>query len=296
MALSFLAHSSQSPGNALTLPPALPFEVEQLTQRAETREGKGKEKATAPSYMSGGESDYYDHRPTFQNPFSAHGSFTTNHSYTYSNPDDGSGYGGSYGANRRTSRYGSVVSDDSAADFPTIARHSRKRSNTAYPAIIPRMPPARNFTSPTFSGSGYSGGHRISNSIGSDWNCNVPFNADRNSIMSYGNGPPTAGSNFFDAIPNNTGTMRMEAFIDPAPRAGRHDEDDDVFPDLARGFSGRSSNRNSRIGAYREKGFMDFYGVPDDPYHLAGAGKSRYSEEDDSIYHRRDNRDLFAGF
>ncbi|KAJ6261150.1 hypothetical protein Dda_3816 [Drechslerella dactyloides] len=247
MALSFLAHSSQSPGNALTLPPALPFEYEQLTQRSDVGEGKGKEPSTAASFMSGGESEYYDTRPNFQNPFSANGSFangsfTTSHSYAYSNGDE------SYAASRRTNRYGSIVSDDSAADYPVIRRHARKRSNTVYPGNA-RMPPPRNFTSPTFSG--FSGTHRPSDSITSDFNCNIPmYNADKNGAPSYGgansvrgDNASTTGSNFFDAIP--TGTMRMEAFISSPPL---NHEDDDFFPDLSKAFQGgRSSNRNSRI-------------------------------------------------
>ncbi|KAK6539597.1 hypothetical protein TWF694_009806 [Orbilia ellipsospora] len=319
MALSFLAHSSQSPANGLTLPPALPFEYEQLANRSDV-EGKGKEKATAPSYMSGGESEYYDARPTFQNPFSAHGSFTTNHSYAYSNPYSNGysnggysnggysngGYSGGYANDnesfsinpRRTSQYGSIISDDSVADYPTIRRHARKRSNSAYPSM-PRMPPPpRNFTSPTFSG--FSGTHRPSESITSDFNCNIPmhnYQNNRNSMISYNqsirDGAASAASgNFFDAIP--TGTMRMEAFIDSTPKIGGY-EDDDFFPDLSRAFSGpgggRMSNRNSRIMGPRN-GFLDFYGVPDDPYSIS---RARYSEDDDaSTYHRRG--DLFAGF
>ncbi|KAF3902612.1 hypothetical protein ABW21_db0208855 [Orbilia brochopaga] len=289
MALSFLAHSSQSPGNALTLPPALPFEYEQLTQRSDV-EGKGKETSTAASFMSGGESEYYDTMPNFQNPFSANGSFangsfTTNHSYAYSNGDE------SYAASRRTNRYGSIVSDDSAADYPVIRRHARKRSNSVYPGNA-RIPPPRNFTSPTFSG--FSGTHRPSESITSDFNCNVPvYNADKSSAVSYGgnsvrgDNTSTTGSNFFDAIP--TGTMRMEAFISSPPI---NHEDDDFFPDLSKAFQsgggGRSSNRNSRIMGPRN-GFMDFYGVPDDSY-----SRGRHSEDEESSYHRRG--DLFAGF
>ncbi|KAK6355039.1 hypothetical protein TWF696_004165 [Orbilia brochopaga] len=294
MALSFLAHSSQSPGNALTLPPALPFEYEQLTQRSDV-EGKGKETSTAASFMSGGDSEYYDTRPNFQNPFSANGSFangsyangsfTTSHSYAYSNGDE------SYAASRRTNRYGSIVSDDSAADYPVIRRHARKRSNSVYPGNA-RIPPPRNFTSPTFSG--FSGTHRPSDSITSDFNCNIPmYNADKNSTVSYGgnsvrgDNASTTGSNFFDAIP--TGTMRMEAFIS-SPQIAH--EDDDFFPDLSKAFQsgggGRSSNRNSRIMGPRN-GFMDFYGVPDDSY-----SRSRHSEDEESSYHRRG--DLFAGF
>ncbi|KAF3922012.1 hypothetical protein ABW20_dc0105562 [Dactylellina cionopaga] len=291
MALSFLAHSAQSdPQNGLTLPPALPFEYEQLANRSDMGESKGKEKATAPSFMSnGGDSEYYDARPTFQNPFSAHGSFATNPSYAYSNPYSNGG-DDPYGVvhNRRTSRYGSIVSDDSVAEYPMIRRHARKRSNTAYPSI-PRMPPSRNFTSPTFSG--FSGNHRPSESITSDFNCNVPLYSDRNSMVSSmrdGAGS-AAGGNFFEAIPN--GTMRMEAFIDNTPKIGGY-EDDDYFPDLSRAFqSGRNSNRNSRIMGPRN-GFLDFYGVPDDPYSVS---RGRYSEDDDtSTYHRRG--DLFAGF
>ncbi|KAK6361439.1 hypothetical protein TWF730_005167 [Orbilia blumenaviensis] len=303
MALSFLAHSSQSPANGLTLPPALPFEYEQLANRSET-ESKGKEKATAPSFMSGGESEFYDARPTFQNPFSARGSFTTNHSYAYSNafsnPYSGaSGSNGtiedSYGVpNRRTSRYGSIVSDDSIAEYPTVRRHARKRSNTAYP----RMPPPRNFASPTFSG--FSGTHRPSDSINSDFNCNIPMyhgnrGDDRNSMISYQqsirDGAGSAAGNFFDAIPNNS-TMRMEAFISATPKIGGYDEDDDFFPDLSRAFQGgRSSNRNSRAFAAARNGFIDSYGITDDPYSIS---RGRYSEDDEGSYHQR--RDLFAGF
>ncbi|KAF3197570.1 hypothetical protein TWF192_005013 [Orbilia oligospora] len=303
MALSFLAHSSQTPANGLTLPPALPFEYEQLANRSET-ESKGKEKATAPSFVSGGESEFYDARPTFQNPFSARGSFTTSHSYAHSNGYS-NGYSNTYSnsngtiediygvPNRRNSRYGSIVSDDSVADYPTVRRHARKRSNTAYP----RMPPPRNFTSPTFSG--FSGNHRPSDSINSDFNCNIPMyhgnqGNDRNSMISYQqsirDGAGSAAGNFFDAIPNN-GTMRMEAFISATPKIGGY-EDDDFFPDLSRAFqSGRSSNRNSRAFAAARNGFIDAYGISDDPYSIS---RGRYSEDDDGSYHQR--KDLFAGF
>lgn len=103
-------------------------------------------------------------------------------------------------------------------------------------------------------------------------------------------GAGSAAGNFFDAIPNNS-TMRMEAFISATPKIGGY-EDDDFFPDLSRTFqSGRSSNRNSRAFAAARNGFIDAYGITDDPYSIS---RGRYSEDDDGSYHQR--RDLFAGF